>query len=332
MNNVERPNTVGVPMPNNTYKVVRGQTNPQATIIAIGGGKGGIGKSFVSSSIAIFLSNMGHETYLFDLDLGGANLHTTLGEGMPKVGVNEFLTDSSLTINDVSTQTAFPNLKLVAGSSDLVDVADINEFQRSRLMSAIYNLKTKFIILDLSAGTHHTTLDFFLMANQKIVVFTPEPSSIENAYRFLKASFYRKIRRFENQLHLTGLIAELMSQKNTLGLRAPSDLLRAIVARDPENGRQLQHLMGQLNFEIILNQVRALKDAELGPSIQGVCTKYFGLPFNYLGHVEHDNAVWQALRKRRHLLLEYPHSRVYAQMMSISRRLAAEKQKHAVIL
>lgn len=275
---------------------------------------------------------MGHETYLVDLDLGGANLHTTLGEGMPKIGVNEFLTDTSLDLKDVAINTSFPNMKLIAGSSDLLDVADVNDFQRSRLMSAIYGLKTKFIVLDLSAGSHNTTLDFFLMANHKLVVFTPEPSSIENAYRFIKAAFYRKIRRYENQLHLTGLVAELMNQKNELGLRAPSDLLRAIVARDPENGKQLQYLMSQMGFDIVLNQVRALKDAELGPSIQGVCTKYFGLPFNYLGHVEHDNAVWQALRKRRHLLLEYPHSRVYAQMMAISRRLAAPAKKHIAAL
>lgn len=323
---------VGLTAPNNTYKLVRGQVEPQSTIIAVGGGKGGIGKSFVSSSIAIFLSNMGFETYLVDLDLGGANLHTTLGEGLPKKGVNEFLTDTSLHIQDVAVDTSFPHLKLVAGSSDLVDMADINEFQRSRLMSALFNLKTKFIVLDLSAGSHHTTLDFFLMANHKVVVFTPEPSSIENAYRFLKGAFHRKIRRFENQLQLSSLVNELMSQRSNLGVRSPADLLKAISAKDPINGPRLQQMMGQLNFEIILNQVRTIKDAELGPSIQGVCTKYFGLPFSYLGHVEHDNAVWQALRKRRHLLLEYPHSRVYAQMMKITRGLAAPQQKRAMVL
>ncbi|MGE0763943.1 MAG: P-loop NTPase [Bdellovibrionales bacterium] len=318
--------------PSNKYQFVRGNVVPEATIIAVGGGKGGIGKSFVSSSIAIFLANLGHETYLLDLDLGGANLHTTLGEGLPKIGINEFLTDTSLTLADTAVQTAYPNLKLIAGSSDLVDMADINDFQRSRLMSSLYKLKSKFIVLDLSAGSHHNTLDFFLMASHKVVVFTPEPSSIENAYRFLKAAFYRKIRRYEDQLQLGHLMGELMGNRTKLGLRSPSDLLKTIAAKDVENGMRLQKLMSDLNCEIILNQVRSLKDADLGPSIQGVCTKYFGVPFNYLGHIEYDNAVWQALRKRRHLLTEYPHSRVYAQMMAITRRLSSPLQKRAMVL
>lgn len=323
---------LAITSPSNKYQFVRGDIVPEATIIAVGGGKGGIGKSFVSSSIAIFLSNLGHETYLLDLDLGGANLHTTLGEGLPQKGINEFLTDTSLKLTDVAVQTAYPNLKLIAGSSDLVDVADINDFQRSRLMSSLYKLKSKFIVLDLSAGSHHNTLDFFLMASHKVVVFTPEPSSIENAYRFLKAAFYRKIRRYEDQLQLGNLLGELMGNRSKLGLRSPSDLLKNISMRDQENGARLQSMMADLNCEIILNQVRSLKDADLGPSIQGVCTKYFGVPFNYLGHVEYDNAVWQALRKRRHLLTEYPHSRVYAQMMAITRRLSAPLQKRVMVL
>lgn len=318
--------------PQGAYQLIRGQTDPESIVIAIGGGKGGIGKSFVSSSLSIFLANMGHETYLVDLDLGGANLHTTLGEGLPRVGINEFLTDSTLKLTDVAVNTQFPNLKLVAGSSEVLETADINDFQRSRLMSAIYKLKTKYIVLDLAAGSNNTTLDFFLAASHKVAVFTPEPSSIENAYRFLKAAFHRKIRRYENQLELTEIIRDLMTNRSRLNLRSPADLLKAIHARENEKGARLQMMMNELNFEIILNQVRSIKDADLGPSIQGVCTKYFGLPFSYLGHIDHDNAVWQALRKRKHLLIEYPHSRVYAQTMAIARRLMAAQNKKAVVV
>lgn len=324
--------SVATSTPQGAYQLIRGQTDPESIVIAIGGGKGGIGKSFVSSSLSIFLANMGHETYLVDLDLGGANLHTTLGEGLPRVGINEFLTDSTLKLTDVAVNTQFPNLKLVAGSSEVLETADINDFQRSRLMSAIYKLKTKYIVLDLAAGSNNTTLDFFLAASHKVAVFTPEPSSIENAYRFLKAAFHRKIRRYENQLELTEIIRDLMTNRSRLNLRSPADLLKAIHARENEKGARLQMMMNELNFEIILNQVRSIKDADLGPSIQGVCTKYFGLPFSYLGHIDHDNAVWQALRKRKHLLIEYPHSRVYAQTMAIARRLMAAQNKKAVVV
>lgn len=320
-----------VPTTSNKYQVVRGQVQPESTIIAVGGGKGGIGKSFVSSSLAIFLANLGHETYLIDLDFGSANLHTTIGEPGGKIGLNDFLTNSKMNLQDAAVKTNYSNLKFISGNSDHLDIADLNEFQRSRLMSSIYKLRAKYIVLDLSAGVNNTTLDFFLAANHKVVVFTPEPSSIENAYRFLKSAFYRKIRRYEDQLHLGELVTELMTNRDQLNLRSPSDLLKTIAMRDQVNGSHLYKLMGDMNCEVILNQVRSLKDADLGTSIQGVCTKYFGVPFGYLGHIEYDNAVWQALRKKKHLLTEYPHSRVYAQLMSIARRLNSANQKKSVV-
>jgi flagellar biosynthesis protein FlhG len=314
-----------------SYQLIRGRLESDATIIAVGGGKGGIGKSFVTSGIAIFLSQLGHETILVDLDLGSANLHTALGEGLPAHGINEFLADPNMSLMDVATKTAFPNLKLISGCTEHLGVADINEFQRSRLLSSIFRLKAPFVVLDLSAGTHNSTLDFFLTATHKVVVFTPEPTSIENAYRFLKAAVYRKIRRFENQLHLTDVVEDLMARREQIGIRSPADLLKEVVRRDTQNGPHLLHLMSQLNLDIILNQTRTLKDVDLGPSLQGVCTKYFGLPFSYLGHLEYDNAVWQAQRKRRHLIVEYPHSRVYVQLMNIARRLATAHAKQAMV-
>jgi flagellar biosynthesis protein FlhG len=179
------------------FSPLRGRIEPGSTIIAVGGGKGGVGKSFISSSIAIFLAQLGYETTAVDLDLGGANLHTSLGLPLVNRGINEFIVDPDTEFSSLLQPTHWPKLKIVSGSSEILDIANVDENQRSRIMSAIFRHKCDFTVLDLSAGTHHSTLDFFLMAKHKVVVFTPEPSSIENAYRFLKASFFRKLRRYE---------------------------------------------------------------------------------------------------------------------------------------
>ena len=52
------------------FSLIRGRTEPASTIIAVGGGKGGVGKSFVSSSLSIFLAHLGYNTLAIDLDLG----------------------------------------------------------------------------------------------------------------------------------------------------------------------------------------------------------------------------------------------------------------------
>ena len=311
--------------------MLRGRTNPAARIIAIGGGKGGIGKSFISSSLAICLSQLGFKTLAIDLDLGSANLHTWLGTPISPMGINEYILNDSSTLNDVIAPTQWKNLSLISGSSEARDMANISQLQRSRLMSAIYKQPSDFIILDLSAGTHHSTLDFFLMAQSKVVVFTPEPSSIENAYRFLKYAFYRKLRRYEHQLNLKDQIDAIANEKGSSALKSPADLIRALIKQEPNLGGKINTLMSELNFKIVLNQARTRADLELGHSLQSVCSRYFGFPCNYVGGLEYDNAVWQCLRQKQHLLLANRQSHLYAQLIAIARSLSAPQILKAVV-
>lgn len=313
-----------------TFSQLRGSTSPGSKILAIGGGKGGVGKSFVSSSIAILLGKLGYDTVLVDLDLGSANLHTYLGESIGRSNLHDFLLEKSSSLEPHLIKTGLPRLRFLSGYSDQFQIADASDAQRSRLMAAIYNLKADFVILDLSAGNHSSTLDFFLMAQKQLVVITPDPSSIENAYGFIKAAYFRKVKRYEAQLGLSDLIDQTMDHRSDLGIRSPAQLMTYLMRQNPESGQQLKAFMEKLNVQILMNQVRTYKDIELGQSIRSVSAKYFGVPFGFMGHLEYDNAVWQALRKKRHLLLEFPHSRIYAQLVSMVRELANNKDKRAL--
>jgi len=274
---------------------------------------------------------MGYKTILIDLDLGGANLHTYLGQGLPQTGINEFVLDTSLKLADVAERTHFQNLTLISGASENYNVAELSNVQKSRLMSEIFRLKADFVILDLSAGTHSLTLDLFLMAQEKIVVMTPEPVSIENAYRFIKSCFYRRVKRFEYQLGLQQELKETMENRKGLKIRTPGELLHYMKKTYPDNGAKLSELMDQLSLNIVLNQGRSQNDLKLAPSIKTVCNKYFGINCDLLGEIEYDNAVWQSLRNKKHLLAESPHSRIYTQLMRIARKLAGNKKHKAVV-
>lgn len=314
---------------NNKVIDLRGKTSPNSTIIAVGAGKGGVGKSFLSSSLAYFLAQMDQKTLLVDLDIGAANLHTWLGEGLPKMGLNEFINDPNLTLKDVVHHTQKSNLSMITGATDSLISGDLTETQKSRLMSAIYNYSTDFIILDLGAGTHTTTLDFFLMAQEHIVIFTPEPSSIENAYRFMKAAFYRKLKRYDHRLELDRLIQELAQEK--IAVKSPADLLRAFQSRFPDIGPLLEEVTSQLHFQIVLNQIRTSQDRQLGKGIRSVCQRHFGLNCSYLGALSYDNAVWQSLRQKKHLLVANPYSHLYAQIMGLARKLVDPTNRKTMV-
>ncbi len=310
---------------------IRGSAQPGSIIVVVGGGKGGIGKSFLSSNLGIFLANMGFNTVIIDCDLGAPNLHTCLGEEPPKVNFHNFLTGKMDNFVDCAVATQFPKLRFISGSNDHQELANISVYDQSRLMGAIYGLEADFTILDLSAGTHTSTLDLFLMAERHIVALTPDPTSIENAYRFMRAAFFRKIKRYERQLQLDAVVAGLMQNAQENEIRVPSDLFNQIIRLEPNKGQELKNIMRRLSFDIVINQTRSTKEVQLGQSIAAVSKKYFGLHTNFLGHLEYDNAVWHALRKRRPLILEFPHSNLYSQILSIARDLASPHLKKAVI-
>jgi flagellar biosynthesis protein FlhG len=297
------------------------QKRSGALTIAIGGGKGGIGKSFISSNLAICLARMGHKVALVDLDLGSANLHTCLGLATPTMGLSDFVSGRAQSLSDLLQKTEVPGLSLIGGLNDALNIANLHESHKNRIIEEFPKLPVTHIVLDLGAGTSENTLDFFLAAQCQVLAVTPEPTSIENAYRFLKSSYYRKFQTAESTLGLQGLIEEAMDQKNRLGIKTPSDLVRHIAASDPAAGFRLAEVIKTFNVQVLLNQVRTRTDIELGFSVKSVCRKYFGIHAEFLGYLEYDNAVWQSLRRRRPVILEHPSSNLVGQFLRITKSL-----------
>lgn len=304
---------------------------PSTTIWAIGGGKGGIGKSFISSSLAISLTRLGKSVTLIDLDLGSANLHTCLGLKVPQQTLSDFVSGKASELRQVMVQSEIPNLNFISGFNDSLDIANVNHVARERLMRSIRNLPTSYTILDLGAGTGEAATDFFNMADEKVVAVTPEPTSIENAYRFMKSSYYRLLRQAESELGIQHLIEAAMDTRNQNGIRSPADLMRHLHATNPEVGAKLSAKIEDFRIHLLLNQVRTRQDVELGQSMQSICRKYFGIEANYVGYIDHDNAVWQSLRKRRPMMVEFPYSNVVGQVLGITKNLLNPHSMRAVV-
>jgi flagellar biosynthesis protein FlhG len=289
---------------------------------AFGGGKGGIGKSFLCSNIGVCAAQLGHEVVIIDLDLGGANLHTCLGGTQPKSTLSDFLTGRIPHLEGVFTETPLKNLRFISGANDALNVTNLTLLQKDKLIKAIRGLTAKFILLDLGAGTSDATMDFFIAADQSVVVTTPEPTSIENAYRFVKTAFYKKVRQAENNLSIQHIIDEAMDAKNRHGIRTPSDLVKFITTAHPNAGKQLKECLDQMHLKLIINQARSYHDTELGSAMKSVCQKYFSMQMDYLGHVDFDNTAWQSLRKKQPLVTALPFSNLTSVLFRMARQLA----------
>lgn len=284
-----------------------GSRTTRSEIWAVGGGKGGTGKSFLSANLAVFLAQQGHQVILVDADLGCANLHSLLGIPYPEVTLSDLLKGRIRQLSDALTDTGIQNLKLISGAQDILDIANPKHSQKMRIIRHIQELDVDYIILDLGAGTGFNILDFFLISDHGLLSVLPEPASIENVYRFIKSVFYRQFKRLAKEPALRELITAAMDQKNELGIKSPYELVEQISRMDDTVGRQLQNEMHRLNPKIIVNQVRSRDDIILGFSVRSSCARYFGITIEYPGFIEFDDAVRQAGSRRKPLLLEYPH-------------------------
>src|SRR6185503_7870813 len=263
-------------------------------IWAIGGGKGGTGKSFLSSNLGLFLSKLGKRVLLIDADLGCANLHTCLGIAYPESTLSDFMKGRIADLKDALIDTGIPNLMLISGAQDFLEIANPNYSQKMRLIRQIQTLDFDYILLDLGAGTSFNILDFFLISDSGILTVLPEPTSIENVYRFIKSAFYRRFKRIVKEPRIRELISAAMDQKNQLGIKTPHDLIDQVALMDERTGKYLKEAMYNFRPKLVVNQVRSKDDITLGFSMRSSCSKYFGISLEYLGYIEYDDCVWQA--------------------------------------
>ena len=292
-------------------------------IWAIGGGKGGVGKSLVSANVAICLALMGNKVVAVDLDLGGANLHTCLGLPIPTMTLSDYISKKVTNFEDLLVSTPINNLKIISGAQDELGMANLKHMHKNQIIRKLHELDADFILFDLGAGTAFNTVDFFITADKGILVVLPEPTSIENTYRFIKSVFYRRLKMIDGISDLEPLIEEAMKSKITAsgGSTSPSDLIKKICELNPETGLKVKNEMSLFRPNLIINQVRSQADIDIGYSIQSICRKYFGIEMTFPGYLDYDQSVWQSVRKRKPLLIEYPNSKLVNNFDRIVNRL-----------
>jgi flagellar biosynthesis protein FlhG len=289
-------------------------------IWAIGGGKGGVGKSLVTANVSICLALMGYKVVAIDLDLGGANLHTCLGVPIPEKTLSDYLSKKVQSLNNLKTPTLIQNLSIISGAQDDVGIANLKQTHKAKLIKKLDALDADYVILDLGAGTSFNTLDFFISADRGILTALPEPTSIENTYRFIKSFFYRKIKMAENLLEIGPLIEKAMNSKISQN-STPLDLIARIIEINPKIGNKLKNEIEQLCPKLIINQVRTQADIDIGFSMKIICKKYFGINLDYVGYLDYDASVWQSVKRRKPLLMEFPNSSLVTNFDRIVHRL-----------
>lgn len=294
-------------------------------IWAVGGGKGGTGKSFVTCNVATCLAGQGKKTVVIDADFGGANLHTLLGVSKSQRSLADFFANKA-ELNELLVDTTIKNLQLIVGPLRYFEPESIKYAQKLKLFNHIKQLEADIILIDLGSGSHFNIVDTFLLADKKIVVTLPQITALENMFSFLKNSFFRCLNRAFSHRKLGYVF------KNTVKEKAEYEIgnLRQFVSLLKQQSTQAHNIvdkeLSHYLVNIIINQAKTSKDISLGNQVRSLCIKYLGFNANYIGYIEQDDTIPLAINKQQPYLQLYPKSRCATKIEKITLNLLENNQ------
>ena len=162
-----------------------------ARVIAVTSGKGGVGKTSISVNLAISLAEKGNRVILLDADLGLANVEVLLG--LNSIYNLQHVITGEKTMTQILVKGP-GGVAVVPGTSGLSKLADLSVKGRDNIMAGLKQLQERadFIIIDTMAGIGCSAVAFVVAADEVLLISTPEPSSIVDAYGMLKTTFQKR--------------------------------------------------------------------------------------------------------------------------------------------
>lgn len=278
-------------------------------VMAIASGKGGVGKTVLTASLGVGLAALGKEVVLIDADFGGANLHTCMGFLEPKYTFLDYYTMERETLEDIMLDSPIANLKLISGACGTLGIANPKYSQKQKLIRDLRNLKADYVIMDLAAGTSNNVIDFFLAVDEGIVVTTPEPTAIQEAFDFIKLCLIRKLQQaFRNEPEILSLL-ELEGFNNLTQLTTPiPGLLEKVHQTSQEIAERVEEELNSFRPRLILNMVMEPDEIREGMAIKTAAAELLSINLDYIGYIEYDENMRQSVKDLRPFILHNPAS------------------------
>lgn len=293
-------------------------------VIAVGGGKGGIGKSTFAANLGLSLAQTGKRVVVVDADLGAANLHTIMGVRYPERTLRDFTGNPGADLEQILVATEYPNLRLLSSASEVLSIALPNYAERQRLFKALQKLHVDVIIFDIAAGTDQRATDFFSLASIGVIIVEPVPTSLENAYSFIKNLLVRSLlRKFFHDKVTTDFIQNTMNSRDAESALLFSNLLEKLQELQPEKIAEFRKLYLDGNrLYVVANSVKSPAQNVVAENFSRIIKRYLALNMDVLGQLPYEEAMDLAIIHRTPFVVKYPDSVYRKNMLAIVGKLA----------
>lgn len=172
-------------MENRVQKNIKLSRN-KAKVLAITSGKGGVGKSNFAVNLAISLKRLGYRVLILDADIGLANIEILTGINIKYTIMD--LIKKDMDIHDIIGEGP-EGVKIISGGSGIHQLSMMDKKNTNRFLGEIEKLEFEmdYIIIDTGAGVSNIVLDFVMASDETILITTPDPTSLMDAYTMIKA-------------------------------------------------------------------------------------------------------------------------------------------------
>ena len=280
------------------------------SILAIAGGKGGVGKTVLASSLGIGLTAYDLDVLMVDADLGGANLHTCMGMLEPDSSMADLYLKRKCTLQQLAIPTPVDNLRLVSGVGGVLGAANLKYFQKLKIINELRRLDADYILLDLGAGASFNTLDFFMCADEGLLITTPETAAIQETFDFLKVAVLRHFsRKFKKNATVYDLLKRFFFNENGRMKQTLPQVVEQIKMQDSEAGFYLQSFLESYHPKFVLNMVRSSKDLKEADAFRTAVKELLGIQVQFVGSISYDADIQRSTRQLVPFLLNYPNSK-----------------------
>ncbi len=273
----------------------------------------------ITANLGVLLARQGKRVVLVDLDLGASNLHTFIEQPDRGRGLESFLGKSVDQLSEVVMPTKIPNVFFISSRNCLTEAANLHGAHKLKIIRAIQKLDFDCVLMDLGAGTNFNMLDFFLTSKQGFFVCTPEPTSIENSFNFIKAVFFRVIKKTLKHNTFNRVTRHLDLSGNTID--QSFRIINAVTKQDPEKGALLREKLRGFHFRFVVNQLRENDDPSLGSKIEKVCNRHFYSKFTFLGNIRFDEKIHDSILMRKTFITNYAYTRSANDLARIARSI-----------
>jgi flagellar biosynthesis protein FlhG len=273
-----------------------------ALVVAVGGGKGGIGKSMIAANLAVALAKQGARVIAVDADLGSANLHTLFGIDHPETSLQALIDGRAQRLDQLMIETGVPRLSLIAGSVALPGAANLQHARKQKLLRHIAKLPADVVVLDCGAGVHYNVVDFFAAAQLQLLISNAQLISMQNAYGFLKASLYRALRQRASDAGRAALLdkaTEAPSEVETM-----NQLLERVADADPALSVELRATLTRVRVSLLGNQLTDARELRALHALSRMIGDFLSLRVPVLGGLCQRERIHTAVTRRRPFLLE----------------------------